>query len=162
MLVGFGTFTSVAQAQNSSVPVTFVVPYAPGGGSDSIARIIAPKLSEVLGATVVVENRSGASGMIGARHVALAAADGNTILIGSSGESATNSAMVKNMAYDPIKDFVPVIRLTTNPIILVAGKDSPYKSFADVLTAAKKTASRIPFGSPGVGSPNHLAGELLN
>jgi len=114
-----------------------------------------------LGSTIVVENRSGASGMVGAQAVVNAAPDGHTILIGSSGESATNSAMMKKMPYDPLRDLIPVIWMTINPVVLVASKNAPYKTLEEVLADAKRRPEGLAYATVGVGSPHHLAGELL-
>ena len=142
-------------------PITYVVPFAPGGNTDTLARIIGPKLSTALGQPVVVENKPGAGGNIGSDFVAKAKPDGYTILGGTISSHAINASMYPNMPYDPIKNFEPITVLGQAPLLLVVPADSPYKSVKDLLDAAKAKPGALSFASAGNGTSPHLAGELL-
>ncbi|WP_313296468.1 tripartite tricarboxylate transporter substrate binding protein [Diaphorobacter sp.] len=143
-----------------SKPVTIVVPYPPGGTADLLARAVGVKLGERLGQPVIVENKAGAGTAIGSRHVAEAAADGHTLLLGTVSSHAINPAMTP-VGYDPVKDFVPVAPLASIPFVLVANPASPYNSLSDVIAAAKSQPSTISYASAGPGTSNHLAGEMF-
>src|SRR5450631_474677 len=138
------------QAYPSS-PVHLIVAYAAGGTGDVVARIVAPKLSMALGQSVVVENRAGASGAIGARSVAVANPDGLTLLIGQTAEVAINQHWLKGLNYDPDKDL--------QPVALVVPAKAPYSTMAEFL--ATLPAAKLTFASAGTGTPGHFAGELL-
>lgn len=151
---------TAAQAQNyPSGPIHFIVAYAPGGTGDVVARIVAPKLSLALGQTVVVENRAGASGAIGARSVVAATPDGHTLLVGQTAEVAINQHWLKGLNYDPDKDLVPVALLAVVPLALVVPAKAPYSTFAEYLAALR--SGKHTFASAGTGTPGHFAGELL-
>lgn len=141
-------------------PIRLVVAYAPGGATDVQARMLGEKLSQSMGRQLVIDNRPGASGMIGAQAVVRAAADGYTLLLAGANEAALNVALFKNMPYDPRTDLAPITLLTVAPVILVSGPKSNLRTLKDVLAASRNTA--INFGSVGIGTPNHIAGELLN
>ena len=151
------------QAQGTPYPtrtVTIVVPLAPGGGVDTIARVFAEKLRERLGQPVVVENRPGAGGVLGSDHVAKSPPDGYTLLM------TTNSEVIakflhKSVPFDVIKDFASVSMLATAPMVLLASANAPVKSFGEVISYAKANPGKLSYGTPGVGSPHHLAGEML-
>ncbi len=145
-----------------SKPVRVVVGFAPGGASDIVARILAQKLGEVWGQTVVVENRPGASGIIGADAVARAAPDGYTLLVSSQTSTAVAPSMYVNLPYDALKDFAVVTVIGLTPMILVVHPSLPTKTFQEFVPFAKAHAKDLSFGSSGHGGTGHLAGELLN
>lgn len=144
-----------------SKPVTYVVPFAAGGTTDVLARLIGQRLSQTLGQSVVVENRAGAGGNIGSDFVAKAAPDGYTILGGTISSHAINVSLYPKMPYDPVKHFQPVALIGTLPNVLVVHADSPWKSVADVIAAIKAKPAAISYGSAGNGTSQHLAGELF-
>lgn len=151
-----------AQAETyPSKPVRIVVGFAPGGGTDIMARLLAQKLSETMGQPFIVENRAGATGMIGAKLVATSPADGYTLLMGHVNSQAIAPALAERPQYDPIKDFTAVAYVGYVPNVLVVNAQLPVKSVSDLLTLAKSKPNGLSFASPGVGSTNHLAGEML-
>ena len=141
-------------------PVRIVVPQTPGGASDALARIMAQKLSEKWGQSVVVENRAGAGGNVGMEVVAQAAPDGHTLLMSYAGSHAINPALYKKLPFDPVKDFAPVATLATLPFVLVARPDATFKSVSELMEQGRK--SNLTFGSAGNGSVNHLLGVMFN
>jgi tripartite-type tricarboxylate transporter receptor subunit TctC len=143
-----------------SKPVRIVVPQTPGGASDALARIMAQKLSEKWGQSVVIENRAGAGGNVGMEAVAQAAPDGYTLLMSYAGSHAINPSLYKKLPFDPVKDFAPVATLATLPFVLVARPDAPFKSVAELIEQARKNP--LSFGSAGNGSVNHLLGVMFN
>ncbi|MBT2322461.1 tripartite tricarboxylate transporter substrate binding protein [Variovorax paradoxus] len=149
-----------AQAAYPSRPVTLVVPYPAGGSADILARTVGQKLAERLGQPVVVDNRAGAGTAIGAKFVAGAPADGYTLLMGTVSSQAINPAMNK-VGYDPLKDFTPVAPLASIPFVLVAHPSFAARSVADVVAQAKARPGELSYASAGLGTSNHLAGELL-
>lgn len=149
---------ALAQAYPSK-PVRLVVPYSPGGGADNAARILATRLSTTLGQTVVIDNRPGGSGMIGAQAVAQAEPDGYTVLYDASAY-AVNPALRK-MAFDPAKDLVPVSLAVTVPNIFVVPPNAPYKSVQEFVDYARRNPGKLTYASYGAGSAAHLIGELL-
>jgi tripartite-type tricarboxylate transporter receptor subunit TctC len=151
-----------AAAENyPSHPVKIVVPFPPGGSNDIIARILAQKLSERTGQQFFVENRGGAGGNIGAEAVAKASADGYTLLVTAPPPLTTNIALYKSLPFDPGRDFAPVALLATVPIVLMVHPSLPVKSVQELVALAKAKPGTLNFGSSGIGSTNHLAGELL-
>jgi tripartite-type tricarboxylate transporter receptor subunit TctC len=159
--LGAMSSSAVAQGDWPSKPITYVVPFAPGGNTDTLARIIGQKLSAALGQPVVVENKPGAGGNIGSDFVAKAKPDGYTILGGTISSHAINPSVYPKMPYDAVKSFEPVILIGSSPLVLCAGVNSPYKTLQDVITAAKAKPGTLSFASPGNGTSPHLAGELL-
>jgi len=159
-LVALAAAAVPARAQTfPSRTVHLVVSYAPGGTGDIVARLISDRLAAALGQTVVVENRAGASGSIGAQSVVAAAPDGHTLLIGQPAEVAINQHWITSLSYDPDRDLQPVALATVVPLALVIPGGAPYASVAGMLKAA---ASRtLTFASAGTGTPGHFAGELL-
>ncbi len=145
-----------------SKPVRIVVPYPPGGSTDILARAIGAKLSEAWKQSVVVENRIGASGMIGAEYVAHAGADGYTLMMSSPAEIALNQNLFSKMTYSPEKDFAPVTLIAIMPLVVAANPQVPAKSIAELVALAKQKPGALSFASPGTGSSQHLTGELLN
>ena len=142
-------------------PVRIVVPYSPGGTTDILARALAQKLAEALGQQVVVDNRPGAAGMIGADLVAKAAPDGYTVLMASVAEVAINQSLYGKMTYDPVRDLAPVTLAGVTPLILVIHPSIPASSVEELLAHTKAKLGQFTFGSPGNGSVQHLSGELV-
>jgi len=155
--LGMATFT---WAQTTSTPIKIVVPFTPGTGMDTIARTVQPRLAEKLGVPVVVQNMPGASGNIGADFVAKAAADGNTILMGAN-TMLIASQLYKNTPYNPVKDFAPVSMSAYGSLMLVAHPKTDIKSVKDLVRVATARPGYFTFGSPGVGTPHHMAMELF-
>ena len=143
-------------------PVTIVVPFSAGGGVDAMARLLAEKLRVSLKQSVVVDNRPGASGMLGASFVVKANPDGYTLLLGSAGETAINPLVYKGkMQYAPEKDLAPITAVTRVPNVLVANPAFPAKNVAELVAYAKKNPGKVTYATSGVGNPQHLNGELL-
>lgn len=142
-------------------PIRVIVPYAPGGNVDISARIIAPPLGETLGQTVVVDNRPGAGGNLGASLVAKATPDGYTLLVGSSGPLSVNPVIFKNLPYDTLKDFAPISTVQAVPLVVLAGPKSSINSIADLIAAAKARPGKLTMASAGAGTTNHFAIELF-
>jgi len=140
-------------------PVRFIVPFPPGGATDISARLLAQELQDMWGQTVVIENRGGAGGGVGAAEAARAAPDGYTLFFPSGSVVTANQHIYAKMAYDPAKDFVPVTKVVSGPQVLVVPAASPYKSVADLIAAAKANPGKLTFGHAGIGSQVHLAGE---
>ena len=159
----FTTFSGLAGAQSSqsTQPIKLIVPFASGGPTDIAARIIAPRLSASLGRTVVVENKVGATGAIGAEFVAKAAPDGNTILFGTSSIMGANPAMTLKLPYDPIKDFSPVGLVATIENVLVVHPSVPANNVVELIRYAKANPGKLNYGSSGLGSTYHLGAELF-
>ena len=154
--------SSVAHAQDyPSRTVRIVVAQPPGGGTDTIARLIADRLSKQLGQAFIVENRPGAGTLVGTETVARAAPDGYTLLVGLNGNMAVNPSLYKNLSYDPIRDFTPVAMLANYPFLLVVNKDLPAKSVKDLIAMAKAKPGTINYASAGNGTGQHLAMELF-
>ena len=151
----------VAAQEFPSHPVTITVGFAPGGGTDTAARIIAKKLSEDIGQPVIVENRAGAGGNIAAQHIATAPADGYTIHLTSVGPMAVAPAMQKNLPYDPKHDIAPITMGVVFPNVIVVHPSVPAKTLAEYVALAKQKPGELNYASSGVGGAGHLAGELL-
>ena len=145
-----------------SRPIRLIVPYAPGGGADTVARIIARRVSETIGQTVVIENRGGAGAIIGTDLVAKAEPDGYTLLLGQSGPISINPAVYKDLRYDPVKDFAPITMTTAYPYILAVNAKLPVKSLEEFVALAKSKPGSMNYGTTGVGAANHLVTELFN
>jgi len=142
-------------------PITLIVPFPPGGSTTVMARNVADKLSTSLGQPIVVENRGGAGGTIGTRFVAKAVPDGYTILLSYTATMAIAPGMNVNAGYDPRKDFAPIGMIGAAPSVLVVHPSLPVHSVAELIAYAKATPTPLQYGSPGVGTVNHLAGEYL-
>ncbi len=150
-----------AQADNyPSRPVRIIVPFAPGGGVDIIARLIQPKLNEAWGQPIVIENKAGAVGGVAADYVAHQPADGYTLLIGVAGSHAIAQYLNPKLTYDPVRDFAGVTVLAYSPLICLVSPSSPFYTMKDLVEYAK--TKPVPFGSPGAGSQPHLIGETFN
>jgi tripartite-type tricarboxylate transporter receptor subunit TctC len=151
-----------AAAQFPNKPIAVVVPQAVGGTNDIVGRLIAQKLGEVMGASVIVENRPGAGGNIGTVAVAKAPKDGYTLLMTISSAQAINPAVYKNPGFDPVKDFTPLSMIGAVPNVLVVNPAFPAKTLADFLKLVKAEPGKYPYASAGNGTLNHLLGEMLN
>jgi tripartite-type tricarboxylate transporter receptor subunit TctC len=153
-------FAAAAQAQSwPQKPVRFIVPFPPGGATDISARLLGQKLQDMWGQTVVIENRGGAGGGVGAAEAARAAPDGYTLFFPSGSVVTANQHIYAKMNYDPEKDFVPVTKVVSGPQVLVVNASSPYKSVKELIDAAKAQPGRLTFGHAGIGSQTHLAAE---
>ena len=141
-------------------PVHLIVPYAAGGGTDIVARVLAQRLGETLGQNFVVENRTGASGMIGAEAVARSDPDGYTFLVASPAEIALNQNLFSHIAYDPLHDFAPITLLAWTPIVLAAHPSFAASTVPELVALARSHS--VDFSTPGVGSAHHLIGEYIN
>jgi tripartite-type tricarboxylate transporter receptor subunit TctC len=151
---------SAAQATFPDKPIKLVVPFAPGGGADLIARTLAVEMSKELGQSVFVENRPGAGTIIGSDVVAKSAPDGYTLLVSSIAHSV-NPSLMEKLPFSTEKDFTPVSMVVRSPNVLVVRADSPYKSVKDIIDAAKARPNQLTYASPGNGTSSHLAGALF-
>jgi tripartite-type tricarboxylate transporter receptor subunit TctC len=150
-----------AQQAYPNQPIRLIVPWPPGGGVDTSARIISQPLSERLGQSIVVENRGGAGGNIGTEIAAKSKADGYTLLMGSSSPNAINIHIYPRLPFDPVKDFTPIVYVTAVPNILVVPGNSPFNTALELLAHIKANPGKINYGSAGVGSSQHLAASML-
>ncbi len=141
-------------------PVRIIVASAPGGGTDTVARLLGAWLSQALGQTFIIENKPGAGNVLGSEAAARAAPDGYTLLMSAS-TLAINHVMYKKLPYDVVRDFAPITRVVTLPNALVVGASQPYRNTADLLDAARKDPGALTFGSAGIGTAPHMAMELL-
>jgi len=168
--LGFGAIAAAlhlaspaAQAQTfPSRPMTMIVPFAAGGPQDVLGRLVAQRMSEVLGQQIIVENIGGAGGVNGSKRVADATPNGYTMGIGSVGTHAHNQSLYKRPAYDSRTDFTPVALIAETPVVLVTRKDLPPNTFKEFVTYARQNQNKMQFGSPGAGASSHIACVLLN
>ena len=163
--VALAAASGAAHSQDGypSKPIRIIVPYTAGGGVDTIARLIGDKMGKSLGQTVIVDNKPGASGMIGATAVAKAPPDGYTLLLSAAGEIAVNPSLYKGkMQYDAQKDLAPISAVVRIPNVLVVNPDVPAKTTAELVAYAKANPGKLSYSSSGVGNPQHLNGELFN
>jgi tripartite-type tricarboxylate transporter receptor subunit TctC len=142
-------------------PIVLVSPFPPGGSVSLVARVVAEKMSETLGQSIVVENRGGAGGTIGARYVAKSAADGYTLLLGYTGTLAIGPSLYANAGFEPRKDFAAVGRIGSAPTMLVVHPSLPVQSVPELIAYAKANPGKLNYGSAGIGTVGHLAGELF-
>ena len=154
-------WSAAAQEAYPAKPIRLIVPFPPGAGTDSVARFVAQKLGDSMKATIVVENKTGAGGAIGAAEAARADPDGYTLLF-VAGPFTTVAASAKSPGYDPVKQFVPVAPIAAGPLAFVVGNDVPANSMREFIVLAKQKPGTLNYGSAGAGSINHLALELLN
>jgi tripartite-type tricarboxylate transporter receptor subunit TctC len=154
-------FSSQAQERYPSKPLRIVVPFAPGGSTDIFARLIGDRLSGALAQPVLIENRAGAGGNIGADVVAKSAPDGYTLLMATTGVMAINNALYKSMTYDAAKDFEPVIFIASITNVLIVPQDFPAKNVAQLVALAKREPGKLSFASSGAGSSTHMSAELF-
>ncbi|MBY0440185.1 MAG: tripartite tricarboxylate transporter substrate binding protein [Burkholderiales bacterium] len=152
---------AAAQAQFPDRPLRLIVPFAPGGNIDLTARTIAPGMSQALGQPVVVDNRSGAGGRIGAEVAAKSAPDGYTLLLGSSGSLTINPVFGTNVSYDPLRDFTPTTLVSITPLVVTVHPSVPVKTIAGLIALAKKQPGRLAVASAGIGSTTHIANEIF-
>jgi tripartite-type tricarboxylate transporter receptor subunit TctC len=155
--------TSQAQAQATfpTRPINLIVPFAAGGSTDIVARLVGQKMGELLGQSVVVENRAGAGGNVGSTAVARATPDGYTILMGTISTHALNPAILKTVTFDPVKDFTPISLLAVVPNVMVVHPSFPAKTVQEVIAVLKANPGKYAYASSGVGTPLHLSGELF-
>jgi tripartite-type tricarboxylate transporter receptor subunit TctC len=163
LLFGIAVHATSVSASNiyPEKPVRLIVPFSPGGPTDTVCRIVAAKLSTVLQQTVVVDNREGAGGVIGARAAASAAPDGYTLFCASTSTLAILPAVNKNLGYDPVQSFEPIALTGSAPLVMVVSNKRKFKTVADVIAFAKSNPGTLNYGSAGVGTPPHLTGELF-
>jgi len=150
-----------AKTEFPTRPVRLIAPFPAGGGTDILARTIAKKLTENWGQQVIVDNRPGATGIIGTDIAANASPDGYTILMGNAATHGVNVSLYKKLPYDPIKDFVPITQVARLPEVLVVNLSMPVNSVKALIALARSRPGQLTFGSAGVGSPPHLAGEIF-
>ena len=163
MLAVSGFWCGSAWSQSyPAKPVRIIVPFPAGGGADIFARLIGRKLGENLGQSFVVDNRAGASGIIGCEAVARSAPDGYTLLMGTTGTHTTNPAVFSKLPYDPIRDFAPVSLVAESPFVLLVHPSLPVKNVKELIQLAKSRPGEINYASSGIGSSSHLGFELFN
>ena len=162
-VLSFGGVTTAVKAQDTwpNKPIRLVVPFTPGGVTDTSARLIAEYLGKRLGQNVVVDNKPGASGNIGTSLVKNAAPDGYTLVLGFDGTMVINPNVFAKLPFDTLKDFTPIGKIGDATLILVAHPDAPVKTLADVIAVSKTTPGGLSFGTSGTGGTPHIAGELL-
>jgi len=158
--MALGASAAWAQGSYPTKPIRLIVPFSPGGVSDTSARVVAEKLSLQLGQQVVVDNRPGASGNIGTQAVAVAEPDGHTLVLGYDGTLVINPHLQK-VPFDPVKDFAPIGKIGDATLIIVVNPKLPVRNYAELLAYAKTLPGGLSYGSAGTGSTPHLAGELL-
>jgi tripartite-type tricarboxylate transporter receptor subunit TctC len=162
LLAAVALATAPSRAQDyPNRPVTLVVPFPPGGSTTIVARIVADKMSEALGQSIVVDNRGGAGGTIGTRAVSRVAPDGYTILLGYTGTLAIGPSLYANAGYDPRKDFAPIGRIASAPNTLVVHPSTPANSVAELIAYAKANVGKVYYGSAGIGTVSHVCGEYF-
>src|SRR5262245_3225999 len=157
-----GSVPASAQSWPTAKPITMVVPFPPGPALDLVARLVGGKLSEALGQTVVIENRTGANGTIGSSLVARAAPDGYTLLAATAGTHVTAVHLMKSLPYDPVKDFAPIVAAVEPVTCLAVNADVPVNSVEELIAYAKNRPDELSYGSSGVGSVFQMMGELFN
>lgn len=160
-LLAVSAGTAAAQPFPSK-PVRMVVTFPTGGAPDILARTISEKINPAWGQTVIVDNKPGAGGNIGAEFVARAAGDGYTLVMGTVGTHSINGALYAKMPYDMVKDFTPVTLIASTPNLLVVNNDVPAKNLTELIALAKAKPGQLTFGSPGIGTSVHVSGELFN
>jgi tripartite-type tricarboxylate transporter receptor subunit TctC len=163
LVVAVALATGAARAEDYPThPIRLVVPYAAGGGADSVARIVAKRVGETIGQPIVIENRGGAGSIIGAELVKKSSPDGYTLLLGQSGPISINPAVYRNLPYDPLKDFAPVTMTTAYPYIMVVNPALGVKTLPEFVVLAKTKPDQLNYGTTGVGAANHLVTELFD
>ncbi|HXN67081.1 MAG TPA: tripartite tricarboxylate transporter substrate binding protein [Bradyrhizobium sp.] len=163
VMLAVGLATGAARAEDYPThPIRLVVPYAAGGGADSVARIVAKRVGETIGQPIVIENRGGAGSIIGAELVKKSSPDGYTLLLGQSGPISINPAVYRDLPYDPLKDFAPVTMTTAYPYIMVVSPALGVKTLQEFVALAKSKTDQLNYGTTGVGAANHLVTELFD
>ncbi|MDA0983897.1 MAG: tripartite tricarboxylate transporter substrate binding protein [Proteobacteria bacterium] len=156
-------FSSAAFAQAyPNKPIRLIVPWTPGGPAEALARRVSTKMTEVMGQPFIIEAKPGANGTIGTAFVAKAAPDGYTILFSHLGPTAISPSLMKDLPYDPVKDFEPITQVISGPTLLVVRTGLPINSVAELIAHAKANPGKVSYASVGVASTTHLAGEMLN
>jgi tripartite-type tricarboxylate transporter receptor subunit TctC len=161
LATGLCAVPAMAQNKWPSKPITYIVPFPPGGTTDILARLVAQKLGPALGTSIVIENKPGAGGNIGSDYVAKAAPDGYTILGGTISSHSINATLYPNLPYDPLKSFAQVTLIGTNANVLIVGANSPIKSVQDIISISKSKPGSLSFASAGNGTSQHLSAELF-
>ena len=161
-LVAVFAATTTHAGEYPSRPIRLIVPYAAGGGADSVARILARRVAETIGQPIVIENRGGGGSIIGTELVKNAEPDGYTLLLGQSGPISINPAVYRNLPYDPEKDFTPITMTTAYPYIMVVNQALGVKTLAEFVALAKSKPGKLNYGTTGVGAANHLVTELFD
>jgi tripartite-type tricarboxylate transporter receptor subunit TctC len=157
-----GSGAIAAEDKFPTRPIKIIVGYAPGGTTDIIARLVAPRMGEHLGQTVIVDNRPGAGGNIGAELAAREAPDGHTLQMGTAGNMTVNPSIYANLKFDPVRDFAPISLVAAVPNMMVINPEVPAKTVAEFIAWAKERPNRVFFASSGVGNTPHMTGELFN
>lgn len=161
LMLGLTSFNANAKAGYPSTPVTVIVPYSPGGQGDVFARLLAQPMGNSLGQTWVVENRPGASGLLGTRQVIRSKPDGLTLLLGQTGEAVVIPLVNKSAGYDTLKNLEPVVLVGNSPLVMLVGPQSPYKTVDALIEVAKQSPEKIAYASSGTATPGHLAAVAL-
>ncbi len=164
LTAGLAAFAPAAPVLAQDYPnrvVTLVVPYPPGGGVDVMARVVAEKLSGIIGQQVIVDNRVGGSGTVGTRAVARGTPDGYTLFLGHTGSISINPSLYANAAFDPRKDFAPIGLIASMPVALLANPAFPAKTIGDVVAIAKREGAKFNIGTSAVGTGGYLSAELF-
>ena len=161
VLLPVASAARAASGEYPDKPVRLVVPFPPGGGADNLARAIMPKVSQALGKPIIIDNKPGAGGNVGAEIVAGAAPDGYTLLYGTNGTHSINQALYRNLRFDPIRDFTPVSRMTEIAAMLVVNPQLPVLTTTQLIRYAKANPGKVNFASAGNGTTSHLSGELF-
>src|SRR6478735_5140047 len=157
----FPRIVVAASESLAGAQIRMIVPFPAGGPTDIVARPLAQALGDALKATLVVDNRGGAGGSIGANAVAKSAADGRTLLMATVGTQAINSALYKNLPYDAVRDFTPIALVAVAPVAIVTNPALQVSNLADLVALAKRTPGKLNYGSAGPGTPGHLTGEMF-
>ncbi len=162
-LLALATLGQVAWAADPwpTKPIKIIAPYAAGGNNDVVARVLSVRLGQILGQPVVVENKTGAGGVIAAEFVAKSAPDGYTLLMSSTGPHVISPSLVSKIPYDPIKDFAPISNVQSNALVLLVNPSLPVKNVKELIEMAKREPGKLNFGSAGNGGTTHLAGEIF-
>lgn len=159
--LSIATVSAIAQTNWPSKPIRLIVPFPPGGPTDIVARPLGQLLSEALRQPVIIDNRGGAGGSIGADAVAKSAPDGYTLLMGTVGTNAINGALYRKLPHDPVRDFTPIALVASAPVAVVVNPAAPIKSIQDLIAQARANPDKLAFGSAGSGTPGHLTGEMF-
>lgn len=162
LLLLLGLATPAFAQSYPTKPIKVISPWSPGGPAEALAREVTTKMSAAFGQQIVIESKPGANGEIGTATVAKAAPDGYTILLSHLGPTAISPALKKSLPYDPLKDFAPISQVVSGPTLLCVRNDLPVKSVQELIDYAKANPGKLSYGSVGVGSTTHLAGEMLN
>jgi tripartite-type tricarboxylate transporter receptor subunit TctC len=163
VFVAGAAFSQAAGAQSDwpKQPIRIIAPFAPGGNTDVVARVIAQRLQQELGQSVIVENKTGAGGVIAADYVAKSAPDGYTLFMTSTGPQTISPSLMAKIPYDPIKDFAPISNVQSNALVLLVNPSLPVKNVKELIALAKREPGKLNFGSAGIGGTTHLSAEMF-